>query len=263
MSHLQEENLAFVSLRRQRGQGEWNFSFVGKNPVDKSFITSLDNAFVFPLYLYTSPEETVGTLFAQAKTTRVANLNPQFIEEFSTKLRLHSLSDGAGDLLTNFGPEDVFHYIYAVFHSPTYRKRYPEFLKIDFPRLPLTSNRTLFVALAEKGHELVDLHLLRSPKIDNYITTYSVGGDHQVKKVQYAGDKVWINTNQYFGGVPKAVWKFQIGGYQVCEKWLKDRKGRRLSGEDINHYQQVVVALNETIRLMQEIDVVIPGWPIE
>jgi len=153
--------------------------------------------------------------------------------------------------------------MYAIFHSPTYRTRYAEFLKIDFPRLPLTSDKKLFAKLVAKGKELVELHLLKSPKVDEFITTYPVSGDNKVEKVSFTGGKVHINLRQYFGGVPEEVWNFKIGGYQVCDKWLKDRKGRALSGEDITHYQRVVVAIKETIRLMKEIDKAIPQWPIE
>ncbi|MGH7976898.1 MAG: type ISP restriction/modification enzyme, partial [Limisphaerales bacterium] len=107
--------------------------------------------------------------------------------------------------------------------------------------------------------------LMESPKLDNLITEFPVKGDSEVEKVQYTDNdrRVWINSKQYFGGVPKAVWEFHVGGYQVCEKWLKDRKGRKLSYEDIQHYQKVIVSLSETIRLMGEIDASIPKWPIE
>jgi len=173
-----------------------------------------------------------------------------------------------GDLKKTVGPEDVFHYAYAVFHSPAYRERYAEFLKIDFPRLPLTCDLKLFRALAAKGAELVALHLMESPKLNNYSTTFPLKGDDIVEKVQYTDNdkRVWINAKQYFGGVPKAVWEFHVGGYQVCEKWLKDRKGRKLTYEDMQHYQKTVVALNDTIRLMAEIDAVIEkhgGWPMK
>lgn len=133
--------------------------------------TPYDGSYIFPLYLYTTPEETAGTLFAQAQTTRRANLSPQFIEAFSQKLGLEYIPDGAGDLAATFGPEDVFHYAYAVFHSPTYRSRYAEFLKIDFPRLPLTSNPALFAALVSLGRELVAFHLLKTPRVDDFITS--------------------------------------------------------------------------------------------
>jgi predicted helicase len=185
---------------------------------------------------------------------------PNFTAAFAAALR-GQLASAA----TKLTPEDIFHYVYAVFHSPGYRSRYAEFLKIDFPRLPLTGNLELFRALARLGGELVALHLLESPKVDVFITRFRGEGDNSIpKKPTYRDGAVWINATQRFDGVPEAVWNFHIGGYQVCEKWLKDRKGRTLSADDIAHYQRVVVALNETIRLMAEIDRVIEahgGWP--
>jgi predicted helicase len=174
------------------------------------------------------------------------------------------VEDGTGDLEETFGPEDIFNYAYAVFHSPTYRSRYAEFLKIDFPRLPLTSDKGLFRALVAKGAELVSLHLMESPKLNNLITKYPVVGPNQVETVRYdeANQRVYINKSQYFAGISPEVWNFHIGGYQVCQKWLKARKGRTLSYDDLTHYQKIIVALKETIRLMEEIDALIPGWPV-
>ena len=178
---------------------------------------------------------------------------------------LEFIEDGKGDLQGTFGPEDIFNYAYAIFHSPTYRIRYAEFLKIDFPRLPLTSDKVLFKALTEKGVELVALHLMESPVLNIPITQYPVSGSNVVEKVEYkeADQRVFINKEQYFEGVPAEVWNFHVGGYQVCQKWLKDRKGRMLSYDDITHYQKIVVALKETIRLMAEIDALIPEWPVK
>ena len=182
-------------------------------------------------------------------------------------LKLKSTPDGRGDMDTNFGPEDVFSYAYAVFHSPTYRQRYAEFLKGDFPRLPLTGNKTLFAALVGLGAELVALHLLESPALDRLITRFPVAGSQVVDKVHYDEKKrrVFINPDQYFEGVPPDAWAFQVGGYQVLHKWLKDRKGRQLSFDDLHQYQKVVKALTETIRLMAAIDADIDahgGWPL-
>ena len=159
--------------------------------------------------------------------------------------------------------------MYAVFYSPTYRSRYAEFLKIDFPRLPLTSNVELFPQLCGLGEELVALHLLEG--VDRYtgkqVVKFVKGQTSNVAKgyPKYQDGKVYINTESAFEGVPEDVWEFHIGGYQVCEKWLKDRRGRELSAEDIVHYQKIVVALKETIRLMGEVDAVIEsagGWPM-
>ncbi len=219
------------------------------------------NSYLFPLYLYPAEGE-----MQFGSGNRRPNLNPEFVKDISDKLGLKFIEDGKGDLDQTFGPEDVFNYAYAVFHSPTYRTRYAEFLKMDFPRLPLTSNKEFFKALAGKGAELVSLHLMESPALDNLITKYSVSGSNMVERVDYneTEHRVYINKTQYFEGVPPEVWNFHIGGYQVCQKWLKDRKGRTLPYDDLTHYQKVVVALNETIRLMAEIDEVIDkygGWP--
>jgi len=171
-----------------------------------------------------------------------------------------------GKSVASLSPENVLHYAYAVFHSPEYRRRYAEFLKIDFPRLPLTSSLELFRALAKLGGELVAFHLMESPKLEKHIPKCTSKGDSEVAAgyPKYIAESVRINPTNGFEDVPENVWNFHIGGYQVCEKWLKDRRGRVLSEEDIAHYQKIVVALKETIRLMAEIDKVIEahgGWP--
>ena len=207
-----------------------------------------------------------------ASAGRRPNISPAFLKALAEKLK--APQEAPHGLPAGVTPEDIFHYAYAVFHSQTYRKRYAEFLKIDFPRLPLTSNRDMFFSLAALGGELVGLHLMESPKLNDLITEFPEKGSDAVERVTFTVDadllaasdsgRVWINPTQYFGGVPAAVWSFHIGGYQVCEKWLKDRKGRTMTYEDIQCYQKIVVALNETIRLMAEIDKVIEtqgGWP--
>jgi predicted helicase len=192
---------------------------------------------------------------------RQLNLRADFLARFRSEL---TLSDQ--DYEIDKFAADVVHYAYAVFHSRSYRSRYAEFLKIDFPRLPLTANMKLFRALARLGSELTALHLLESPKVAQPITEF-IGRRHpEVEKVSLARDTVWVDKAQTIGfqGVREDVWNFHIGGYQVCEKWLKDRRGRTLSKDDIAHYQKIVVALSETIRLMAEIDRVIDahgGWP--
>ncbi len=153
-------------------------------------------------------------------------------------------------------PEDIFHYAYAVFHSPAYRSRYAEFLKIDFPRLPLTGNLKLFQALARLGGELTAMHLLESPTLAQPITEFV--GSRNLTSIKSRGRATQVGCDKAqttgFCGVREPVWKLQIGGYQVCQKWLKDRKGRTLAKDDIAHYHKIVVALSETIRLMAEID---------
>ena len=224
----------------------------------------------FPLYIDLDKTRVNRNSFGEglfnAKSHRASNTSKDFVSDLQEKLGLKFVPNGVGDLSTSFGPADILHYMYAVFHSPGYRSRYAELLRTDFPHLPLTSSVEFFHALSRFGKDLVALHLMESPKLDKQITKF-VGKELEVEKVTYSNNTVWIDKAQTSGftGVPENVWDFHIGGYQVCEKWLKDRKGRTLSKEDIEHYHRIVVALNETIRLMAEIDKVIDahgGWPI-
>lgn len=191
---------------------------------------------------------------------------------------LDTLWDGRGDSYRSFGPRDLFDYIYAVLHSSGYRSRYAEFLKSDFPRIPTPAARTTFVELAALGRALSGLHLLRIEEasvLEVPDIRLAGTGEARVEKgyPEYENGKVMINATRWFEDVPKATWEFHVGGYQVCEKWLKDRAGkggknpslgRVLTEEDILHYRRIVVALTETRRLMAEIDVEIDkhgGWP--
>jgi predicted helicase len=270
-------NLALCFMRNSREQSVSNF-YVAKYIADKTILSSADNANVAPLYLY--PDSRNPGLFdieaADSGATGVSrgrspNLSAAFIADISNKLNLHFIFDGQNNLQDTFRPEDVFNYMYAVFYSPACRTRYAEFLTSDFPRLPLTSNVDLFRELCKLGERLVALHLME--QFGTALPTYPTTGNNIVEKVEYlVTDKqpeqgrVFINKTQYFDGVPPEVWEFHIGGYQVCHKWLKDRKGRVLSYEDIKHYQRIVAALAETITLMEQIDEAIEvhgGWPIE
>ncbi len=283
---LAGENLGFITTRQTKDK--WDVLATRYICGHKS-CAAYDINSLFPLYLYPASKDNSSRQksFASAdwppgKDGRVPNLSPEFVADFAEKLGLSFVPDGRGDREATFGPEDVFDYIYAVFHSPSYRERYAEFLKIDFPRVPLTSDREKFRLLVKLGGELVALHLLESPLLARPATRYPVVGDNRVDKgypkyfapgeiepgpkggggeVLEAG-RVYINKSQYLEGVPSEVWEFQVGGYQVCDKWLKDRRGRQLSYDDLTHYQKVVVALQETIRLMEEVDEAIPGWPI-
>jgi len=145
-----------------------------------------------------------------------------------------------------------------VLHSNIYRTKYAEFLKIDFPRVPFTKEYELFSRMVEYGKRLVDLHLLKSKELDPPVAKLHGQGDRKVEKVKYEDDKVYINKNQYFEGISPEVWEYQIGGYQVCYKWLKDRKGKNLSAEDIKHYCKVVTALQRTMGIQQTIDEIYP-----
>lgn len=242
----------------------WSLISVSKVPIDAN-IFRRGGINVFPLWLY---PESGGLSFTEDRRT---NFSPAFLKSLATDLKM--TQNDSQSLPAGLSPEGIFHYIYAVFHSPAYRCRYAEFLKIDFPRLPLTGSLELFHELARLGGELVALHLLESSNLEEPITEF-IGNSREVTKVTYTNDTVWINGGgtkkdpkpgtSGFKPVSENVWNFHIGGYQVCEKWLKDRKGRTLSEEDIAHYHKIVIALTETIRLMAEIDEVIEthgGWP--
>ena len=290
MGHmLSGDNLALITSRLTKGE-TFKHVQIADTLVEVICMSSKtsNNAFVFPLYLY--PEKSAATLFDdtemsdwprdEANGGRVPNLNPTFVKEMGAKLDLSfdsglvpSSDQVSGDEV--FGPEDILAYIYAILHSPTYRERYTEFLKIDFPRIPITSDPGLFWQLVALGRELITLHLMESPTLGQLLTRYPVPGDNEVARrggypqytpanqAQDMGGRVHINRSQYFEGVPEIVWEFRVGGYQVLHKWLKDRRGRLLSFDDLMHYQKIVVALSETIRLMDEIDEAILTWPLE
>ncbi len=258
-------NLGLITSRLTKGE-TFQHTQVTRNIVEVICMSpkTSNNGFVFPLYLYST---TKTDLFDDSvEGSRCSNLAPEFIADFSMRLRLDFVQDGCGDLRKSFGPEDVFYYAYAVFHSPTYRSRNAEFLKIDFPRLPLTSNVELLRSLCALGKELVALHLMEQlPQLE---TRYPVAGDNTVDNVRYTEPidsvpgRVWINKTQHFDNVPPEVWGYHIGGYQVCQKWLKARKRRQLSYDDLTHYQGIVAALARTIELQAAIDDAIGEWPL-
>ncbi|MFZ2969634.1 MAG: type ISP restriction/modification enzyme, partial [Minisyncoccia bacterium] len=175
--------------------------------------------------------------------TKIPNLKKEIVAEIEK-------------IAGKISPKDIFDYIYAVLHSPNYREKFKEFLKIDFPGVPYPKNTESFKSLVVLGKELRELHLLESPKIKNFITTFPESGNDTMEKSypKYINGKVYINEKQYFGNVPEVAWSFYIGGYQPAQKWLKDRRGRILANTDIEHYQKIIVALAETGRVMKEID---------
>jgi len=250
MRNLLNHNVAISLIRRSRA----NFfitPFIIDHIVDKSISSSLDNANIFPLYLYPESERQI---ILDGKQERTPNLNRAIVDEIAVLIGL-TFTPEKEDTPATFAPIDLLDYIYAVLHSPNYREKYKEFLKIDFPRVPYPKTSETFWQLAALGCELRQLHLLESPAVDQRLTSYPVSGDNIVKKLKYQDGKVCINESQYFDGVPLVAWEFYIGGYQPAQKWLKDRNGKALSFEDVRHYQRIIVALCETDRIMKVIDI--------
>ena len=281
MSHLLAgENLGLIFMRQVAMGDEYTHFGASRHPVEgRAFYSNKGIMSFGPLYLYAGVGKTDGALFSRwpiGKGGRTPNLDSGFVEQMEVATELRFVSDGRGDLRNTFGPEDVFAYTYTVFHSPGYRERYEAQLKLDFPRVPLPGSVDLFRKLAEAGHDLLALHLLESPKLGTPITGYAGPRNPEVGRVGWSDGTAWLDAGKTkgqraikpgtigFRGVSEKVWDFQIGGYQVCHKWLKNRKGRTLSDEDVAHYQKIVVALSETIRIMVEIDAAIEahgGWP--
>lgn len=254
MQHLLKSSNIALNITRRLRDIEWQHVFVSSTITDKTILSPKDNCYTFPLYLYHDKEN---------KMNRSGFTMMLFEPEspYGTKKKIPNLAPKLLDTLKEAykkmpTPEDVFNYIYAVLYSNAYRKKYADFLKTDFPRVPFTSDYKLFQKLAEKGDELVGLHLLKSKKLSKPISQCAGKGDNAVQKVSYEEKKerVYFNPEQYFTNVPSEVWNYHIGGYQVCEKWLKDRKGRTLSSEEITTYAKITTALAETIKIQESLD---------
>lgn len=238
-----------------------------QNNMNEEFVTLITNVmtekgslvcgnyYISPLYLY--PEKSNQTT-TEETPERKPNLNEAIVQKIAEKIGLQFTNEkDLSGLKDVFSPIDILDYIYAVLHSPSYRTKYKEFLKIDFPRIPYPKDLQTFNHLVGLGAQLRQLHLLESETTEKYITQYPIAGNNHLVGVNLRGGNVYINDTQYFANVPDVAWNFYIGGYQPAQKWLKDRKGRTLSFEDILHYQKIIVALTETDRLMQEIDKIV------
>ncbi len=264
--HIISGSLALITTRQTKEH--FSVFICDQPPAQHKLATPYDGSYVSPLYLYPAKKKSDELIVEEGDGPK-PNLTPKFIDEFSTKLKLKFIPLGSGDRKKTVGPEDVLHYVYAIFHAPSYRTLYAEFLRIDFPRLPLTTNPKLFRQLCEHGKQLTELHLLKS--FGPQIVSFPENGDNSVQEVTYTSPtnstpgKVRINDEQWFEGVSPEVWAFQVGGYKVCEKWLKDRRSRQLTSEECQTYPRILSALAETLRLQTEIDTAINdagGWPL-
>ncbi len=249
MRHMRKENLSLCVCRVVKSP-IWQNALVSDKITDKSYISNRtsESAHVFPLYLY--PDS--GGLGLE--TEPELNFKSAFLTALSESLGLPQTSPlGLPEDVT---PEDILAYIYAVLYSPTYRERYYEFLKYDFPRIPLPLDINYFRKLAALGQELINWYLLKDIQIP-IRHRFEGEGDSVVSRPRYEDGKVWINATQHFTDVPAEVWEYQIGAYQVCEKWLKDRRNNELSHDDIKQYRSILVAIAETLRVVEAIDEVL------
>jgi predicted helicase len=263
MQHFfKTENIGLI-YRRQQVTNSCNYYFISKNIIADGLIRSDNKGSekIAPLYL--SKTRIEGKL---GSCTREPNLNRQIVQRISDELGLGFIAEKEKSEKT-YAPIDLLDYIYAILHSPTYREKYCDFLKTDFPKVPFPKDQGIFWKLVEYGKELRKLHLMEEIPEDLYNIGFPVQGDniitktftktnpgYEIEKENDTVGKVWINDNQYFSNVPKIAWDFFIGAYQPAQKWLKDRKGQKLSYDDIMHYQKIIVILCETDRIMREID---------
>jgi len=246
---LAGENLALITPKQHKDEfGALTTDAIGTHKA----VAAYDINYYFPLYLYPSTDR--DDLFAhQEPTERRPNLNPKLVA---------ALAKAHGRAPT---PEEIFHYVYAVLYAPAYREKYAEFLRMDFPRVPFTADVGLFAELAALGARLTALHLLKSPELDPPACRFEGRGDNIIAKGRKTGlryeagkERVYINATQYFAPVSEALWTYQVGGYQVCEKWLKDRQERHLEHGDIQTYCRIATALKLTLGIQQEINALYP-----
>jgi predicted helicase len=240
MQHMLKENIALLSERTINQKSGIGAAFVCNSVSDGHTIGT--RSYLAPLYLYSGTDN-----------TRTPNFSLPIVEKIADKLKLQFTHEKTDEPNT-FAPIDVLDYIYAVLHSPKYCKKYREFLKIDFPRVPYPTNRDDFWHLVKFGERLRRIQLLESEEPAAVKIGYSEIGDNIVHRVKYSNNRVYINDTQYFDNVLKIAWEFYVGGYQLAQKWLKDRRGRCLNYDDVVHYGKIINALYITDRIMQEID---------
>ena len=257
MQHmLAGPNVGLIVTRQASVDGGYSQVLASQFIVDNRCIFS-SRGIMYQMPLYTYPSEGEKMDLGEA-SERSPNLAPEFTEPLENATGLRFIPDGCGDLKSTFGPEDAFHYIYAVLHSPEYRRRYADFLKSDFPRIPVPTGKDIFASLARLGAELAALHLMETDGTDK--PTFPISGSNRVDRVSFvppAGEtpgRVWINNRQHFEGVSPETWAFTIGGYRPAEKWLKDRRRQTLTYDNVDWYRRVCAVLSATPSLMARVD---------
>ena len=253
MQHFVKGDNIGLALCKQFKTGDNYFhAFISNKIIESSYVSNRTSEITstFPLYKY--PDQN-GQQTIDHSSERTPNLNSNIVKEIAATIGSTYTKEKETNKDT-FAPIDILDYIYAVLHSPTYREKYKEFLKIDFPRVPYPKDKDTFWNLVKLGGTIRQLHLLESSVLEKPISKYPITGTNIVVNPKYENGNVYINDTQYFEEVPEIAWNFYIGGYQPAQKWLKDRKDRQLQIEDIRHYMKIIVALTETDRMMKEID---------
>ena len=259
-----KKNIGIIFQRGTSSAHTMNLPFITSQIIDQGSLYPANRALSYLAPLYIHYPTKIKLLFDNINNQKFeSNMNPEIFKILNDSFINKTLT-----------PEQIFYYIYAVLYSNIYREKYAEFLKIDFPRIPFTKNYDLFIKLGKLGKELADIHLMKSPQLNKTFSRFEVSGDNVVKKVEYVpvgaglaparkknsktNGNVFINKTQYFSNIDKNIWEYQIGGYQVMHKWLKDRKGRTLTLEDIQHYIKITKALQLTIEYQKKIDKLYP-----
>ena len=229
------DNFGLVTHKREEIQGGWAHAFITDSIVEHGSLSSKTTNYLFPLYRYDNE---------MSNPIRRENLKSEFrrwINDYYGKA--HS-------------PGDILGCIYAILHSPNYRKRYAEFLRADFPRIPFPKENTEFQRLAAIGGELIAAHLLRANCAGDLAQHDGTGTSNTVEKVRHdaTAQRLYFNKDEWFAPLPPAVFNFPIGGYRPLEKYLKSRQGRILPLAEINTLKKAANAIAFTIDKMGEID---------
>ena len=266
MHHMIEENIALLICKQQNKFG-FSHVFVSDN-ISESHVVSTkikEINHIFPLYFYRAKDNNGLFYFIDRK---VPNINPRIFELLNVNMKLY------GEVNSACTPEQIFYYTYAVLHSNIYRKKYANLLKNEFPCIPFTSNHIVFIKMGKLGQKLADIHLMKSNQLNKTFSRFEVPGNNAVKKVEYIpiggglassqkkdskeNGNVFINKTQYFSNIDKDTWNFQIGDHKVMYTWLKNRKGRTITSEQIQHYIKIAQALKLTINYQKKIDKLYP-----
>ncbi len=258
MRHMIDDNYGLLTHKREELSIPWSHALITSDLSEHGVLSSKTTNYHFPLYLYKHSNNNGND----------QNNNPAVMMLFEPKIEYQKRTPNIeleilNKLYSTYKkeptPEEILFYIYGIFYSNIFRTKYAEFLKIDFPRVPFTADYKIFKKLGKLGNELTEFHLLKRKLLDQPIAKYQgAGKNDRIEKITYneKEKRVYINKEKYFEGISPVIWNYQIGGYQVLNKYLKDRKGRIM--DDPPHYCRIVTALSKTMYIQKKIDEVYP-----